>query len=412
MTSLTARHPLRRVASRTRAAILLPLAAACWESPPAGHDAVRYDTLGGVVHVTTDGDGWTDAEAWRIGPARVRIGRIEGGGPDEFGQIASVAVGPTGRLFVADGQALEIRVFDAAGAYLYGFGRKGEGPGEFEAVDGLLALANAILVRDPRLFRVSRFAPDGTFESSHRLERGFLIFSDGTTFWSDDDGRVYDRVTLSMVIGDPERIGLITYEPDMSGVDTTELASRDIPRIMATRGELPVGSVIAPFAARPVVTVNAKGQLGWTSGDEHQIVTLNRSGDTLRVFGRDARPEPLSREEGEVELDVLREWADEMFGSATLGEAELPTHKPVATRLIADAAGNWWLGRYRSERDPDDPTAHVPTSWDVYEPDGRWLGSVEVPPIRVMQIGADFVAGIEVDDLGVNYAMVYTLEKP
>jgi len=43
----------------------------------------------------------------------------------------------------------------------------------------------------------------------------------------------------------------------------------------------------------------------------------------------------------------------------------------------------------------------------VFDGTGRLLGGVTVPPVLVYQIGPDYVAGVETDPLGVQYAVVY-----
>jgi hypothetical protein len=50
--------------------------------------------------------------------------------------------------------------------------------------------------------------------------------------------------------------------------------------------------------------------------------------------------------------------------------------------------------------------------YDVYDPEGVYLGTVDVPPILIMSIGADFIAGKETDALGVDYAVVLPLDRP
>lgn len=115
----------------------------------------------------------------RHGPGRADRQR-RGDGPAVFGRIGALARGDDGSILVADGQALEVRVFSQQGRFMRSFGRGGEGPGECEHIDGLVVEpSGSVTVRDPRLARIFRFAPDGAFEASFRLDRPFLIFSDG-----------------------------------------------------------------------------------------------------------------------------------------------------------------------------------------------------------------------------------------
>jgi hypothetical protein len=49
----------------------------------------------------------------------------------------------------------------------------------------------------------------------------------------------------------------------------------------------------------------------------------------------------------------------------------------------------------------------------VFDPDGRWLGDLDLPRgLRVDEIGADYIAGVERDTLGVEYVKVYRVVKP
>ena len=51
--------------------------------------------------------------------------------------------------------------------------------------------------------------------------------------------------------------------------------------------------------------------------------------------------------------------------------------------------------------------------WSVFDPSGEWLGEVGIPRDLLLEdIGADRVAAVAYDDLGVIYVHVYDLVKP
>ena len=84
-------------------------------------------------------------------------------GPEEllFGDIESVARDANGNVIVADGQALEIRIFGPDGGWLRSLGREGEAPGEFLDLTGAWVLADGgILALDYRLDRITRFGAE------------------------------------------------------------------------------------------------------------------------------------------------------------------------------------------------------------------------------------------------------------
>ena len=81
-----------------------------------------------------------------------------------FNQPVDVVVAPDGRAFVSDMSRDEIQVFDRNGQFLYSFGSRGIGPGQFRqphgmALDGLGRLA----VCDSGNDRIQLFELDGTF---------------------------------------------------------------------------------------------------------------------------------------------------------------------------------------------------------------------------------------------------------
>ena len=53
-----------------------------------------------------------------------------------------------------------------------------------------------------------------------------------------------------------------------------------------------------------------------------------------------------------------------------------------------------------------------PGDWWVFEPDGRWLGTVRMPEgLDLSQVGEDFILGTHRDDLGVERVRLYGLTR-
>jgi hypothetical protein len=86
--------------------------------------------------------------------------------------ISGIDVDDRGTLFLADRAEATLHVYDAMGEYQYSIGRKGEGPGEFNAVYAPRLHENELYVLDVMQQRVSVFNPDdGTFLRDHPLGR-------------------------------------------------------------------------------------------------------------------------------------------------------------------------------------------------------------------------------------------------
>lgn len=90
----------------------------------------------------------------------VRIGSVDD--PDVgFSRIGGVAVAPDGRVYVAESQDAQIRVYDRDGNRLGAFGTKGEGPGEFASPGWIGLFGDTVWVSDQSLNRITFFDADG-----------------------------------------------------------------------------------------------------------------------------------------------------------------------------------------------------------------------------------------------------------
>ncbi|MYG47869.1 MAG: hypothetical protein F4164_00565 [Gemmatimonadales bacterium] len=69
-------------------------------------------------------------EEWRL-VEELRLGEVDGAGPEVFGNVHDVAVDEKGHIYVLDYGSKEVRVFDREGRHLRNMARNGEGPGEF-----------------------------------------------------------------------------------------------------------------------------------------------------------------------------------------------------------------------------------------------------------------------------------------
>jgi hypothetical protein len=119
------------------------------------------DTIGDTVVVRTTGG--TDAAALHTLVSEVSIGELEGADEYTFGAINEVEVADDGRIYVFDRQVPALREFDAAGKYVRTLGRKGGGPGEYEAANGVgVHRDGRVVLWNPGNASINVYAPDGT----------------------------------------------------------------------------------------------------------------------------------------------------------------------------------------------------------------------------------------------------------
>jgi len=114
---------------------------------------------------------------------------------NSLGVLSGIAMDASGTVYVADRAENKLWVFDARGRSVRGIGRRGQGPGEFQAPTGIaIGPDNKLYVRDQK--NVTRFAVD---TQTRRLTRYDTRFNGGafndwlSTLASrfDERGRMY-----------------------------------------------------------------------------------------------------------------------------------------------------------------------------------------------------------------------------
>lgn len=142
------------------------------------------------------------------------------GEPAELTTIADLTVDRAGRIYVLESAQQRIAVFNAQGKFVRNLGRKGQGPGEFEAAQSLAILRDTLWVLDVRLDRLTGFSLTANGRPrtlsiqknvaeqkiGARVSDGILVLrprrsssSDGTTAFdilhARDEGVVADSIT-------------------------------------------------------------------------------------------------------------------------------------------------------------------------------------------------------------------------
>jgi hypothetical protein len=102
--------------------------------------------------------------------------RISAGFDDTtmFSEVREFDVDRAGRIWAFDAGGWQVLLYGPDGTLLRRIGRRGAGPGEFNANGGMVVWRDSGLAQwDPENARVSFFAPSGDFESSWRTPAGF-----------------------------------------------------------------------------------------------------------------------------------------------------------------------------------------------------------------------------------------------
>lgn len=363
----------------------------CDSTGAADHWAGRVDTLpGGTLVVTNPARGlWDSTSTWRL-EETLRIGRGEGDGPDLFGDVAALEVDPLGRVYVLESQADEIRVFDRNGRFVRMIGRRGGGPGEFGLPAGLMWDGEGRLwVADVRNARYSAFDTAGGYLGERRRRASFFRLPFPGLM--DAEGRVYDTGLDAM--GSAET--LVRFDDDPPASDTFPL-----PTFAAEQFEIPGRvTVVVPFSASLRWKLGPGPELWFGVTGEYRIYRRTLDGDTLAVIGREYQAPPVTAAQRDSAVEAL-DWFTEEGGR--IDPSRFPRSHPAFHDFTVDDRGFLWVR-------PAESGAAPGTVFDVFDPEGRYLGAVRstapIPLYAPLLIRGREVYTVTRDDLDVPYVI-------
>ena len=391
--------------------------------PSVAGPEVVVDTIGDTTVVrTVSGSVW-DAEASLV--PEVSIGELDG--PEEylFGRIFSIAADDDLNVYVFDHQAQHVRVYDSLGTYVETLGGPGEGPGEFSRAEAIALLPDGrLVVRDPGNQRVQVFGP-GAGETDQWGYKVSGLYS-GSPLYTDVSSRTF--VHTSDLSRDPFSddfvMHLIVFGPDGTQVDTVPEPSSDHEAPTLTAENRGTTTLFVPFSPVLQWTVHPSGHF-LTGLPSDYRVDLARDDGVLRIE-RSADPIPVLDAERSHERERIERRMRDRDPNWSWNGPPIPDHKPFYKELLAGRDGRIWVRvtteGYEAENenhDSEDPTSmpvvwREPVRYDVFEPDGRYLGVVVPPdeftPYVEPVFDGDQVWAVTRDELGVERVVRFRID--
>ena len=372
----------------------------------------RLGTLVLTVLATVPAAAQSPIPVWSLDP-ELRIGSVDDG-PFTFGDISHITVSPrTGAVVVADYGSL--RIFAPDGSHLRSFGRKGEGPGEFQRLTsvGWQGELLAAFKRSPG--NVMLFTEEGALVDDRRIPvakdleglegvTGYPVapLAQGAYLWRAagvgasaerpfvslvrTDGRGADRILDRLAEEPMWRAGGITGRQRLSG-----------PSLLAAHPRGTSFVVLHQHAPRD-------------EADAHfRLRKVDSSGQVLfaRTFSYDPKPVPPAYEDSLIRFatDLIERWSSLPDVERTLRQNNIvPRLQPPATQLLLAVDGSTWIRR------EDVYTAVV--TWLVLDPRGDPIAQLRLPTSqRILYVDGNVVWGVETDALDVQYAVRYRLRR-
>jgi hypothetical protein len=355
---------------------------------------------------------WEGGSDWSIGTQpSLRLGVVDGDPTQQLDGVTGLVRLGDGTVVVGDGGSQEIRFFDPAGNPTTIAGGKGEGPGEFTGLSGLgAAPGGSIWAYDFSLRRITWLNRAGEVEDLVSLDpqpptlNSVGPLSDGTFVLKQLWGAA--EVSGARETGirrDP--VAFVRFDAEGALVDTLGLFPGRELFLTDENGRVVMNT--------PPIGRNSVGAL-WEGG----VVVGTQDGFELVGYGSGGEPHTIVRipgwdltlDPGELEgyiqsrLDAVP--SERRPGLRQELEAmPTPENKPAYGEMLADEAGNLWVGEWT-------PYPQIPQRWTVLDRSGRWLGEMVMPKrFFPFAIGEDWVLGVETDDMDVEFVVLYPLSK-
>lgn len=389
--------------------LMLPAIVGC--SQPGGDTpgGEATDSEGNQITRAAGSGAWGDETPWRIEEV-FRIGGFDADEEAQFGRVVSIDVDASGNVLVLDGMLARLSVFDPDGTFLRTIGSPGEGPGEFsEFVQAVFERSDSLWVFDLARTGLQAFDLSGAYIGRVDSDPvGLPIRLDET------DSRIVGQIR------------------DIEGLEESGRSRPDVVRTIDggyvdTLAWLTVGELlqvdagvpsVRVFASEPFWDIASDGSVAYGESGTYRVTVRNPDGAVDRVIERGVPPiavtESIRRALRDAAASRLEEEGVPPDAIGLMLETIVfAEHLPLVTSCILADDGHLWVRQakvpgpdFAPEIDLQDIVSLSDDlgspSWDVFDPEGVYLGQVELParfePYRML---GDTIWGVQREELDI-----------
>lgn len=290
----------------------------------------------------------------------LRIGSQMGGGPDMFGNLNGLSVGPNGRIYAYDSSSNEVRVFDRRGRFIHRFGGPGAGPGEFGWVWAMTwGPEDYLWIIDAGNQRYSVFDTTGTLVKDFPSP---VVSRDSQIAGFDQSGYFYDQSAFV----DSEN----TYHRKLVRINREGIRIGEIPLPEYTTQALQMGPMRLPipFSRQLVMCFDPSGYIWYGINDRYEIFKMAFDSDQTLVIPGSIDVIPLSS----ADRDSVNKYIERLktqYRMASVPGDIIPQVKPIYDGIYLNrGTGEIWVKMIDYDNQG--------TIFDVYRSDGRLICSV------------------------------------
>jgi hypothetical protein len=337
------------------AILLVLLSPSCAKRP--GGPSYKVETIDGVKVVRNFNIGSPGAFKPVEFLVDLSVGVEEGRENDMFVNPVDVDSDPTGDIYVLDYQDCVVKKYDVRGTFLKQFGRKGQGPGEFQS-PGCLRISdrNEIYVGDDH--KVEVFSAEGEYQRTLAVDllRSFDIVEDGDL--------IIDHRTSDKIDGEYDSLG----RWDLLSHRTGDFLKQKVywpARIMDDKFTYEF-----PYFLR--WGISTRMQIYAASAVDYAVNVFDSRGKLLFRFTRDFAPVPVAGEEMKKVEGIQARVPPRAVENPYQAKLVYPAFKYIsvdeANRVWVEAYQPGWRRRVQKE-----------TIYDVFSAEGIFLFSTKIP---------------------------------
>jgi hypothetical protein len=350
-----------RLARKGTIILLVALGCSCGERSAEPKGGTTGLGAGAVLIDNGPTSIWKPQDAWKT----VIDLQLGAGQKAQLQTPGAIAVDASGEIYVLSRETQDISVFDSGGSHVRTFAGRGEGPGALTDASGMdWDPRGRLWVVDPGGRRYCIFERDGRYVGSHTRDAHFNEYPwRGVVLAS---GQVVD--VAARPGGPPFAPILVIWDSLLQHADSYALPQYPLETFELHKGKTVVSAPI-PFTPRLTWIVDRSGWLWYAYTGAYRLYQ-HRLGGVIayeRTVQRTSSPVFITKPEKEAAIADLQ-WFVNRGGH--IDRRKIPSTKPALDGILgADDIGYLWVTRTV-------PYGETGSVFDIFDPDGRYLGKV------------------------------------
>ena len=339
---------------------------------------------------------------WNFQPEKVW--ETENAGDDILVNVRNIRIDDDGTVYLFDRKSFKFFVFSPEGKYLYSFGKRGEGPGEYKTAFTFFLVGKYITI--PDMGKIHFFTKDGKFVKSFTITSYTMrprAFIDGNRFIiiqsGDEEKRKFDRLEI-FDINTKERTTI-----------TEIIAEKSLTAVSSGGGM--VLKLSDPNTTPMIIPVLDNNELYFGKNDKYLIKKMDLKGKEKLSFSIQGRErKKISTEVKKKRIDRIRinnakvpqEMADQLIKN-------MPDQCTYFGSIVIDEKGLIYV--YVT-----DISNETGQELDIFSPQGKYMyhSNLQLPEglkkHSSLYIKGDYMYVFAEDEEGDGKLIKFKIEKP